>query len=155
MFERLALRCPIEKNRRVQGLVIVLARGRRHVKKLSVRETSKQRQRNYRLPEMMPEQYAIMNVQDNREGSKLNGLHQLLVYADDVNMLGENPRTIRENMGILFEASPIAEFAVRKSGYSGVLHIKSAFHKKHRGYRFRIIRTWIDRGCVENMRSST
>jgi len=43
-------------------------------------------------------EYAIRRVQVNQEGLKLNGIHQLLVYADEVNVWDRNVRTIRKNI---------------------------------------------------------
>jgi len=36
-------------------------------------------------------------VQVNQDGLKLNGAHQLLVYADDANILGGSVHTVQEN----------------------------------------------------------
>jgi hypothetical protein len=47
--------------------------------------------------------YAIRNVQKNQVGLKLNGTHQLLVYADDVNLLGVNTDTIKKNTETLID----------------------------------------------------
>jgi hypothetical protein len=38
-------------------------------------------------------------------GLKLNGTHQLLIYADDVSLLGDNIDTIKKNKETLIGAS--------------------------------------------------
>jgi hypothetical protein len=50
-------------------------------------------------------EYAIRKVQENQVGLKLNGAHQLLAYADDVNLLRDNIDTINKNIETLIDAS--------------------------------------------------
>jgi hypothetical protein len=44
-------------------------------------------------------EYAIRRVQENQDDLKLNGTHQLLVYADDINILGGSVCFYREKHG--------------------------------------------------------
>jgi hypothetical protein len=50
-------------------------------------------------------EYAIRMVQVNKDGSKLNGTYQFLIYVDNVNILGRSLHTIKENTEALVVAS--------------------------------------------------
>ena len=50
-------------------------------------------------------EYVIRRVQVNQDGLKLNGTTQLLVYADDVNILGVSIYTVMKNTEALVVAS--------------------------------------------------
>jgi hypothetical protein len=66
-------------------------------------------------------EYAIRKVQENQVGLKLNGTHQLLAYADDVNLLEDNIDTTRtkKNTETLIDASKEIglEISVEKTKY--------------------------------------
>jgi hypothetical protein len=50
-------------------------------------------------------EYTIRMVQANQVGLKVNGTHQLLAYAHDENLLGDNIDTIKKNTETLIDAS--------------------------------------------------
>jgi len=50
-------------------------------------------------------EYAIRRVQVNQDGLTLNGTHQLLAYADDINILGGSIHTLKENAEALVAAT--------------------------------------------------
>jgi hypothetical protein len=64
-------------------------------------------------------EYAIRKVQKNQMGLKMNGTHQLLAYADDVNLLGDNIDTILTNTeSIIVTSKEVGlEINVQKTKY--------------------------------------
>ena len=57
-------------------------------------------------------EYAIRKIKVKQDGWKLNGTHQLLVYADHVNILGRSIHTIKKNKAALVIASKETELKV-------------------------------------------
>jgi hypothetical protein len=47
------------------------------------------------LPFNFALEYAIRKILENQVSLELNGKHQILVYADDVNLLGDSMNTIK------------------------------------------------------------
>jgi len=72
--------------------------------------------------------YAIRRVQVNQNGLKLNGTHQLLVYADDVNILGGGIHTEKKNAEALVAATKEIglEVNVHKTKYKVVFRDQNA-----------------------------
>jgi hypothetical protein len=61
--------------------------------------------------------------------AKLNGTHKLLVYADDVNILGESVRTIKKNAEALVVAKEIGlEVNANKTKYGAMSRDQNGIH---------------------------
>jgi hypothetical protein len=58
-------------------------------------------------------EYTIRRIQENQEGPKLNGSHQLLAYTNDINIVGKNIDTINKNTEALLNASKEVSLEVK------------------------------------------
>jgi hypothetical protein len=67
-------------------------------------------------------------------GLKLNGTHLLLVYVDDVNMLGDNIDAIKKSMETLIDASKEVglEVNTEKTKYMLLSHHQNAGQSRHK-----------------------
>jgi hypothetical protein len=85
-------------------------------------------------------EYAISKVQENQVRLKLNGIHQLLTYTDDMNLLGDDIDIINRNTGTLIDASKEAglEVNVEKTEYMMVSHDQNADQNQHMKIRIMV-----------------
>jgi hypothetical protein len=60
-------------------------------------------------------------------GLKLNGTHQLLIYADDINLLGDNIDNIKKNTGTAMDTSKDFDLD-QKTKYVLLPHQQNAGH---------------------------
>ena len=74
---------------------------------------------------------------------KLNGTHQLLAYADDVNILGGSAHTVKENAEALIVAAK--EFGLEVNADKTKYMIMSRDQKAGRSYSMKICNNSIER----------
>jgi hypothetical protein len=65
-------------------------------------------------------EYAIRKVQENQLGLKLNGTHQLLANADNVNLLGDNI-DVKKNTETLIDASKEIDLEINREKPKNIL----------------------------------
>jgi sorting nexin-29 len=87
--------------------------------------------------------YAIRDVEANKDSLKLDGTHQLLAYADEVNILGGSALTVKENAKSLVVATK--EIGPEVNAIKSKYMIMSRDQKTGRSHRMRIDNSSIER----------